>query len=91
MVYNNLIKTKMKNQRKQFRLFYSLSFAWQMGFLVAAPLVILLLIGYWLDKSLSTGPLFVLTGVFGGLVVSAYEIYHLLAPIIGKPRRHGTH
>jgi len=81
----------MNHPKSQFKLYYSLSFAWQLGFLIAAPLVLLLLIGYWLDRALYTSPFFILTGVFGGMIFSAYEIYHLIAPLISNNHHHGTH
>lgn len=67
-----------------FKILYALSFAWQLGFLIAAPLTILIIIGLWIDNILKTGPLLVISGVLIGLTITIYEIYHMLLPLIKK-------
>jgi|GEM_PF-728488 len=75
-----------KNMPRQnnFKVFYSLSLAWQLGFLIAIPIGGFMFLGFWADKSLETSPLFTMTGLIVGLVVTVYEVYHLLAPLIKK-------
>lgn len=47
------------------------SLAWQFGYTMAIPLVILALGGRLLDKYLNTSPLFILIGIFVSIVVSS--------------------
>jgi F0F1-type ATP synthase assembly protein I len=70
------------SEKKHFKTFYALSLAWQMGFLVTAPIVGFLVIGFFVDEYLGTQPVALLGGLVIGLVVTVYEVYHLLAPLI---------
>ncbi len=54
----------------------------QMGFLIAFSIAGFLLLGLYADKYLHTHPLFLLAGVILGLVVTVYDVYHLLHPLI---------
>jgi F0F1-type ATP synthase assembly protein I len=74
-------------KRENFKILYALSFAWQLGFLIAAPLALMIILGLWLDKVLNTGPLLVILGVLAGLVVTAYEVYNMLTPLIHKQNK----
>lgn len=76
-------------KKENFKILYAMSFAWQLGFLVAAPLGILIFLGLWADKTFQTGPLFVLTGIIVGLVTTVYEVYHMLSPLIHNEHKHG--
>jgi len=68
--------------KNNFKIFYALSFAWQLGFLIVVSIGGFLLIGFFLDKKLQTSPLFLLIGFFVGLTVTFYEIYQSVMPII---------
>ena len=67
-----------------FKTFYALSFAWQLGFLIIAPIGGFLLLGFWLDKKFNSSPFILIVGVILGVVITFYEIYHLLVPLIKK-------
>lgn len=70
-----------------FKTFYALSFAWQLGFLIAIPIGGFLFLGFLADKLLGTKPLFLMIGLVVGVIVTVYEVYHLLWPLIkDKPR-----
>ncbi len=75
-------------KQEQFKILYALSFAWQLGFLIAAPLGILIVLGLWLDNTIHTAPLFILLGIFVGLATTFYEVYHMLAPLIHNDHKH---
>ncbi len=66
------------------KLLYALSFAAQLGFLVVAPIAGFIWLGVVLDDLFGAAPAFVLTGVFLGSSVTAYETFQMLAPLI-KP------
>jgi len=52
------------------------------GWFISSSVVIGLLGGMWLDNKTDSSPLFVLSGIGLGLLVSGYSIYKTLAYII---------
>ncbi len=76
------------SKKGQFKILYALSFAWQLGFLIAAPLTILILLGFWLDQIFHTSPMLVISGVIGGIAINIYEVYSYLVPLISKNEKH---
>ncbi len=74
----------MSQKKNNFKTFYALSIAWQLGFLVAIPIGISLFLGIWIDKFLGTTPLFLLLSLLIGVTVTIYDIYHALEPFIKK-------
>ncbi len=56
----------------------ALGLATQLGFAVAGPLVLGIVVGIWLDQRLSTSPLFLLLGLILGMGAAAYSIYELV-------------
>jgi F0F1-type ATP synthase assembly protein I len=71
----------MKNSDKSFS---ALSFAWELGYTIAVPIVVLALLGRFLDKKLGTSPWLLLAGILLSIVVSSYAIYKKTLDIIGK-------
>jgi F0F1-type ATP synthase assembly protein I len=71
-------------QRNNFKIFYAVSFAWQLGFLIAVPLGIFLFLGLLLDKHLKTNPLFLIAGGVVALIATFYEVYQWLETIVKK-------
>lgn len=47
----------------------------ELGYIIALPLIILMLIGRWLDETLGTKVLFTILGLLLALVSSTYIIY----------------
>ncbi len=70
------------NQKSNFETFYVLSIAWQLGFFIAVPIAGFLFLGVWGDRFFNTEPLFLLVGLLVGIVITVYEVYHLLIPLI---------
>ncbi|MCA9391781.1 AtpZ/AtpI family protein [candidate division WWE3 bacterium] len=68
--------------KERSRTLYVLSFAWQLGFLIAIPLIGFMLGGLWIDGRLNTRPLFTLLGLAIGLVTTVYECAKLLKTLI---------
>ncbi len=62
-------------------LWYALSLAWNLGYIIALPIVVLGFSGAWLDKKLGTTPLFILTGIFLSLVLSGIGLYRKVKEI----------
>lgn len=70
------------SQRNTFKTFYALSLAWQLGFFIAIPIGGFLFLGLWGDNFFNTKPFFLLLGLVIGIVITIYEVYHLLIPVI---------
>lgn len=64
------------------KVLYAVSFAWQLGFLIAVPLVLFMAAGWYLDTIIKSSPLFLVCGVVLGLVTTGYEVYHMLQPLV---------
>lgn len=69
-------------KRNNFKTFYALSLAWQLGFLIVAPIAGFLLLGLWSDTFFKTQPLLLILGILIGVIITIYEVYHLLIPLI---------
>jgi len=78
--------TKM-SQQDNFKTFYALSLAWQLGFLIAVPIAGFLFLGLLGDRFFKTEPLFLLIGLLVGITITIYEMYHLLIPLIGEKKK----
>ncbi|MCL4338719.1 AtpZ/AtpI family protein [Patescibacteria group bacterium] len=64
--------------RYEFRLWYAISFALQLGFLIVVPLVGFLFLGKWLDDIFHTAPLLLIAGIVAGITTSIFDVYHQL-------------
>ena len=71
-----------KNNNDGFKTWYALSFAFQLGFLIVVPIAGFVFLGRWLDNVFRTFPIFFILGIIVGLIITAYEVYHLLVPLI---------
>ncbi len=70
------------DKKDNFKTFYALSLAWQLGFLIAIPIGGFLFLGVWADKFFKTEPLLLIVGILTGIIITVYEIYHLFIPLI---------
>lgn len=59
-------------------------FAWEMGYTMAIPLVLLALGGRLLDRYLQTSPIFLLIGIVISIIVSSILLGFKAAQIIGR-------
>lgn len=66
--------------------FSTLSIAWELGYMIAIPLVALTLGGRFLDKKFDTSPLFLLVGVVVSIIFSTYAIWRKMSDIIEKTK-----
>ncbi len=74
-------------KKDNFKTFYALSLAWQLGFLIAVPIGGFLFLGVEADKFFNTSPLFLAAGLFAGITATIYEMYHLLVPLIEEKKK----
>jgi F0F1-type ATP synthase assembly protein I len=77
-------KEKTGDEKSGFKIWYAMAFAFQLGFLIIAPIAGLILLGLWADKVFHTFPLLLAVGITTGLIVTAYDIYHFLTPLIDR-------
>lgn len=56
----------------------------ELGFLIALPLIICLLIGVFLDKKLNSFPFCLIASVLLGIVITILDIYKLVIPFLEK-------
>lgn len=73
-------------KNNNFKKFYAVSFAWQLGFLIIFSLGGFMFLGFEADKHFNTSPLFLILGLLVGLAVSIYETYHMLIPLIKEEK-----
>ena len=64
--------------------FSALSFAWELGYTIAVPIVVLALLGRFLDKKLGTSPWLLLAGILISILLSSWAVYKKTLDIIGK-------
>lgn len=58
----------MKSEKTIF--FRTLGLAWEMGYAIAGPLVVLAFLGRFLDKKYETSPIALLSGIFLAMIIS---------------------
>ncbi len=56
--------------------------AWELGYTIAIPIVLLALLGRWADKALGTSPWLLLLGVLVSIVASTFLVYKKVAKIL---------
>lgn len=55
--------------------FYPLALAWELGYTIAIPLVVLALGGRMLDRYFETSPAFFLAGIIASLFITSFLVY----------------
>jgi F0F1-type ATP synthase assembly protein I len=65
-----------------FKIWYAVSFAFQLGFIIVVPIVGFALLGLWGDRNLQTSPFLLIVGIIAGVFITVYEAYHMLIPLI---------
>lgn len=75
---------KSKNKPNMFDKAFLVSFALQLGFSLAIPLVIFIGGGIWLDKKFHLSPTLTIGGAVLGFIVSNYILYKNIKPYLGK-------
>ncbi len=73
------IKNKEKKENTHF---LALSFAWNLGYSIAIPLILFALGGRLLDKKLNTSPIFFLSGIIFSIFLSSFIVYKKSIKII---------
>ncbi|MDE2000993.1 MAG: AtpZ/AtpI family protein [Patescibacteria group bacterium] len=69
-------------EQSNFKVWYAISFAFQLGFLTISVIVGFAWFGLWLDSIFQFGNLFFLLGVFFGMAVAIYEAHSMATFIV---------
>jgi len=56
------------------------------GFFVGGSILLGVVAGLWLDNKLNSAPIWVIVGLFLGLVIAFYGVYRMLLPFMGNKR-----
>ena len=67
------IKSKENKDKTVF--LKTLSLAWEMGYTIAGPLVVLAFLGRFLDKKYESSPIALLSGVFLAMIISGVIVF----------------
>lgn len=67
---------------KKSNLWQALSLLGQLGYVIAIPLVILAMIGRFIDNRYHTSPWFLIAGMFLALIISTFWVYKKTAEIM---------
>jgi len=59
------------------------SLAWELGYIIAIPIVLLAMGGAILDKKMGTSPWMLLTGVILSVSITSFAVYYKVAKILG--------
>lgn len=62
----------------------ALSLAWELGYTIAVPIVVLALLGRLLDRKLGTAPWLLLAGILLSIVASSWLVYVKTIKIISR-------
>jgi F0F1-type ATP synthase assembly protein I len=80
--------------REDNKIWSALGFAWNLGYSIAIPLVLLALGGRFLDKAWSTSPWMLLGGILISIVISSFIVYKKTIQIIksdaNDPNQHSN-
>jgi F0F1-type ATP synthase assembly protein I len=60
----------------------AVSFAWELGYSIAIPLVLFAIGGRYLDKKLGTSPWLLLGGLFISIIISSFIVYRKTIKIL---------
>ncbi|MEK7166826.1 MAG: AtpZ/AtpI family protein [Patescibacteria group bacterium] len=65
----------MDNKENKENFWLMLSLAWELGYLIALPLIIFALVGRFLDKFFHTSPWLFLFGILLAIIISTRIVY----------------
>jgi len=74
-------------KEEKFKLAYVISLVTQIGLTVSVTVGIFILLGRFFDNHFGTAPIFTLLGLFLSLIVSMYEVYRLVLPVLESKKK----
>lgn len=67
-----------------FKILYAIAFAWQLGFLIAFPILGFGLLGRFLGDLVGLRNLLTLVGLILGVGIAIYETINMISPMVKK-------
>jgi len=64
-----------ESKKEQSNLWFSLSVAGQLGWMIALPIVILAVVGRYLDHRFDSSPVLLLAGILLSIMISSWVVY----------------
>jgi len=80
----DILQQPRPNGSKGMGLMLSLRLAWNLGFIIAIPVVVFGFGGAYLDKHFGTTPIFVITGFALAIVLSGVGVYRKVNEILNS-------
>lgn len=77
----------MPKQSQNSPLWKAMSLAWELGYVIAIPIVVLAFGGAYADKYFKSSPIFLLTGVFLSILISTIGIIKKAKEILVETER----
>lgn len=74
--------TELKNNKEKSVFFKTVALAWDLGYIIAGPLVILAFLGRFLDKKYESSPIFLLSGILLAVAVSGIMVFRKTKKIL---------
>jgi len=71
-------------QPKNINMGYVLAMGGQLGFLIAFPLIICVVVGVMIDRKMNTFPWFMLIMIFVGIGLTVVDVYKIVIPFMEK-------
>jgi len=79
----NKVKGEVKNKRVDKR-WSVVSLAWELGYLITIPIVLLALGGKLLDNKLGTSPWMLLAGILISIIITSWLVYKKVNTVISE-------
>jgi F0F1-type ATP synthase assembly protein I len=73
-----------QQQRRSTNIFYVLGLGCELGFLIAFPLVICIIVGIAVDRRLNTFPLILIASILVGIILTVADVYKIILPFLEK-------
>ncbi len=79
-----------KTPSRYHSLWMALNLAWELGYVIALPLVILALLGRWLDRRWGSSPLMILVGVVTAFIITSIWLSTKIKEVTNELKNEGT-
>jgi len=70
--------------QKNINIGYVIAMGSELGFLIAFPMIVCILLGIWLDRRLNTFPWILLASILIGMILTIVDVYKIVIPFLEK-------
>jgi hypothetical protein len=61
-----------------------IALVWEVGFALAVPMIAGAVLGLWIDRSIGSGPVLSLVGLFAGMAAGGFTTYRLVIRFLAR-------